>query len=70
MPDLTQFYKQYKSIEPFLKAAEAPADGKEHLQTKEDRRKLDGMYECILCACCSTACPSCMSFFPVLSDLY
>ncbi|GAA97382.1 uncharacterized protein L969DRAFT_87328 [Mixia osmundae IAM 14324] len=58
VPDMTQFYKQYKSIEPFLKADSEPADGKEHLQSREDRQKLDGMYECILCACCSTACPS------------
>ncbi|KAH8922507.1 succinate dehydrogenase and fumarate r [Atractiella rhizophila] len=57
VPDLTQFYKQYKSIEPYLKAP-PPADGREHLQSIEDREKLDGMYECILCACCSTSCPS------------
>ncbi|SCZ90268.1 BZ3500_MvSof-1268-A1-R1_Chr9g10771 [Microbotryum saponariae] len=57
VPDMTQFYKQYKAIEPFLQA-EKPADGKEHLQSREDRKKLDGMYECILCACCSTSCPS------------
>ncbi|KAI5454272.1 succinate dehydrogenase complex, subunit B [Naganishia albida] len=56
VPDLTQFYKQYKSIEPFLKNDNVPA--REHLQTPEDRKKLDGMYECILCACCSTSCPS------------
>lgn len=56
VPDMTQFYKQYKSIEPFLQSS--PPDGKEHLQSQEDRRKLDGMYECILCACCSTSCPS------------
>jgi len=56
--DMTQFYQQYKSIEPWLKTKEKPADGKEFLQTKEDRAKLDGMYECILCACCSTSCPS------------
>jgi len=57
VPDMTQFYKQYKSIKPYLQA-EPPADGREHLQSKEDRLKLDGMYECILCACCSTSCPS------------
>ncbi|KAI9067772.1 succinate dehydrogenase iron-sulfur subunit [Trametes sanguinea] len=57
VPDLTQFYKQYKSIEPWLKNDNPPADH-EHLQSQEDRRKLDGMYECILCACCSTSCPS------------
>lgn len=84
---LHRFYKQYKSIQPYLQA-EKPADGREHLQSKEDRQKLDGMYEvrvsrapaslnnnhsarltsrlllffpnkqCILCACCSTSCPS------------
>jgi succinate dehydrogenase (ubiquinone) iron-sulfur subunit len=53
---MTQFYKQYKSIQPYLQST--PPDGKEHLQSQEDRRKLDGMYECILCACCSTSCPS------------
>ena len=57
IPDLTYFYKQYKSIEPFLKNDNPPAKG-EFLQTQEDRKKLDGMYECILCACCSTSCPS------------
>lgn len=56
--DMTQFYQQYKSIEPWLKTKKQPADGKENLQTKDDRAKLDGMYECILCACCSTSCPS------------
>lgn len=58
VPDLTQFYKQYKSIEPYLQRDEVPADGKENLQSITDRRKLDGLYECILCACCSTSCPS------------
>lgn len=57
VPDLTHFYKQYKSIEPFLKNDNPPAQG-EFLQSTEDRKKLDGMYECILCACCSTSCPS------------
>jgi succinate dehydrogenase/fumarate reductase-like Fe-S protein len=57
IPDLTQFYKQYKSIEPYLKNDNVPEKG-EHLQSQEDRKKLDGMYECILCACCSTSCPS------------
>lgn len=56
VPDLTQFYKQYKSIEPYLQNDNVPE--REHLQSPEDRRKLDGMYECILCACCSTSCPS------------
>ena len=57
VPDMTQFYKQYKSIEPYLQADNVP-DGVEHRQSPEDRKKLDGMYECILCACCSTSCPS------------
>ncbi|XP_021776485.1 succinate dehydrogenase [ubiquinone] iron-sulfur subunit 2, mitochondrial-like [Chenopodium quinoa] len=57
--DMTNFYNQYKSIEPWLKRKNpATTPGKEYLQTKEDRKKLDGMYECILCACCSTSCPS------------
>ncbi|CAK9162415.1 unnamed protein product [Ilex paraguariensis] len=57
--DMTNFYNQYKSIEPWLKRKNPPsALGKEILQSKKDRAKLDGMYECILCACCSTSCPS------------
>jgi succinate dehydrogenase (ubiquinone) iron-sulfur subunit len=55
--DLTQFYKQYKSIEPYLKQKGAIPE-KENLQTIQQREKLDGLYECILCACCSTSCPS------------
>lgn len=58
VPDLTQFYKQYKSIQPYLQRDSLPEDGRENLQTIEDRKKLDGLYECILCACCSTSCPS------------
>jgi succinate dehydrogenase (ubiquinone) iron-sulfur subunit len=58
VPDLTLFYKQYKSIEPWLQRKSFPSDGKENLQSIEDRKKLDGLYECILCACCSTSCPS------------
>lgn len=57
VPDLTLFYKQYKSIEPYLQNDNPPAQG-EFLQSPEDRKKLDGLYECILCACCSTSCPS------------
>ncbi|CAH7690107.1 succinate dehydrogenase iron-sulfur subunit, mitochondrial [Phakopsora pachyrhizi] len=57
VPDMTHFYKQYKSIQPFLKNDNPPKEG-EFLQSPEDRKKLDGMYECILCACCSTSCPS------------
>ncbi|KAL5990059.1 Succinate dehydrogenase [ubiquinone] iron-sulfur subunit 2, mitochondrial [Asimina triloba] len=57
--DMTNFYNQYKSIEPWLKRKTPPPQpGKEILQSKADRAKLDGMYECILCACCSTSCPS------------
>lgn len=58
VPDLTHFYKQYKSIQPYLQRESHPADGRENLQSIEDRAKLDGLYECILCACCSTSCPS------------
>ena len=58
MVDMTNFYNQYKSVEPWLKRKEPAPDGKEILQSKKDRAKLDGMYECILCACCSTSCPS------------
>lgn len=79
VPDLTQFYKQYKSIKPYLQRDTPPADvsqslapvtprmrqnanaedqGRENRQSKDDRKKLDGLYECILCACCSTSCPS------------
>lgn len=58
VPDLTHFYKQYKSIQPYLQRETLPTDGRENLQSIEDRAKLDGLYECILCACCSTSCPS------------
>merc|ERR1712054_531483 len=59
VPDLTNFYNQYKSIEPWLKRKDVKAKGQaEYFQSREDRAKLDGMYECILCACCSTSCPS------------
>ncbi len=55
--DLTHAYAQYASVEPWLKA-DSPPPARERLQTEEDRRKLDGLYECILCFCCSTSCPS------------
>jgi succinate dehydrogenase / fumarate reductase, iron-sulfur subunit len=59
VPDTTHFFAQYASVEPWLKTASAPPPlDKERLQSKEDRAKLDGLYECILCACCSTGCPS------------
>ncbi len=57
VPDLTRFYAQHASIEPWLKTT-TPAPEKEWKQAKGDREKLDGLYECILCACCSTSCPS------------
>jgi succinate dehydrogenase / fumarate reductase iron-sulfur subunit len=57
VPDLTNFYAQYASIQPWLKTA-SPSPEKEWKQSHDDRVKLDGLYECILCACCSTACPS------------
>nr|XP_010937480.1 succinate dehydrogenase [ubiquinone] iron-sulfur subunit 3, mitochondrial [Elaeis guineensis] len=56
--DLTTFYQQYKLIEPWLKTKKKPENGREFLQSPGDRKKLDGLYECILCACCSTACPA------------
>lgn len=55
--DLSLFYAQYRKIEPFLKN-HTPAPAIERLQSPEEREKLDGLYECILCACCSTSCPS------------
>ena len=55
--DLTIFYKQFEKIKPFL-INDTPAPAIERLQSPEDREKLDGLYECILCACCSTNCPS------------
>lgn len=58
IPDLTYFYAQYASIKPWLQTQTQPPPDREILQSKEDRAKLDGLYECILCACCSTSCPS------------
>jgi succinate dehydrogenase (ubiquinone) iron-sulfur subunit len=59
VPDMGNFYEQYRSIEPWLKSKSGKEEGQaEFLQTRTDRAKLDGMYECILCACCSTSCPS------------
>ncbi|MGM0912800.1 MAG: succinate dehydrogenase iron-sulfur subunit [Pseudomonadota bacterium] len=55
--DMGLFYQQYERIQPYLQNDE-PAPAIERLQSPEDRDKLDGLYECILCACCSTACPS------------
>jgi len=56
--DMSNFYAQYKSIEPFLKKKNESVKGKENYQDIKSRAKLDGLYECILCACCSTSCPS------------
>ncbi len=58
VPDLTHFYAQYASIRPWIRTQSPPPPDKERLQSREDRSQLDGLYECILCACCSTACPS------------
>ena len=58
VPDLQNFYAQYESIKPWLKGNENAEKNKERLQSPEEREKLDGLYECILCACCSTSCPS------------
>ena len=58
VPDLTHFYAQYASIKPWIRTETPAPPDKERLQSKEDRAKLDGLYECILCACCSTSCPS------------
>ena len=55
--DMTQFFKQYESIEPYLQNSSVPPE-KERKQSPQQREELDGLYECILCACCSTSCPS------------
>jgi succinate dehydrogenase / fumarate reductase, iron-sulfur subunit len=57
VPDLTVFYAQHASIQPWLKT-DSPSPETEWRQSHDDRAKLDGLYECILCACCSTSCPS------------
>ncbi len=56
--DMTQFYKNYERVKPYLQPGEGPTPAKERLQSPEDRARLDGLYECILCACCTTSCPS------------
>ena len=56
--DMSNFYAQYASIEPWMKTKSPIPSNKERLQSHDDRAKLDGLYECILCACCSTSCPS------------
>ena len=55
--DMSQFFKQYHSVTPYL-INEEPVPERERLQSPQDRDQLDGLYECILCACCTTACPS------------
>jgi len=57
VPDLSGFYAQHRAIEPWLQAKSAEPT-QERRQTPQQREKLDGLYECILCACCSTSCPS------------
>ena len=57
VPDLDMVYAQYRSIEPWLKS-ESPAPDRERLQSEEERARLDGLWECILCFCCTTSCPS------------
>ena len=58
IPDLSQPYRQLTSIEPWLKSETAPANGEERRQSPAEREKLDGLWECVLCFSCSTACPS------------
>jgi len=58
VPDLTNFYAQYAAIKPWMWTQSTSPPDRERLQSKEDRAKLDGLYECILCASCSTSCPS------------
>lgn len=55
--DMNQFYKNFERVTPYLQGEEPPPP-REYLQSPEDRKKLDGLYECILCACCTTSCPS------------
>jgi len=58
VPDLTNFYAQYASVKPWMQTDTPPPPDRERLQSKEDRERLEGLEECILCACCSTSCPS------------
>ncbi len=55
---MSGFYAQYASIKPWLRARSEAPEGRERLQSHDEREQLDGLYECILCACCSTSCPS------------
>lgn len=56
--DLSQFYQQYERVEPYLQNNSGEPPAQERLQSPEERSKLDGLYECILCACCTSSCPS------------
>jgi len=58
VPDMTHFYAQHKSIQPWLRKKSQANHQNENLQSVEERSRLDGLYECVLCACCSTSCPS------------
>jgi succinate dehydrogenase / fumarate reductase iron-sulfur subunit len=58
VPDQTHFFAQYASVQPWIKTQSPPPADRERLQSPEERARLDGLYECILCACCSTSCPS------------
>ena len=58
VPNMTTFYAQYASIKPWIQTQTPAPAGRERLQSREERAKLDGLWECILCACCSTSCPS------------
>ena len=58
VPDLTNAYAQLASVEPWMKTITPPSPDSERLQSEDDRRQLDGLYECILCFCCTTSCPS------------
>lgn len=58
VPDLNHFYAQYESVEPWMQTKSSVPATQERLQSPEDREQLNGLYECILCACCSTSCPS------------
>ena len=55
---MSNFYEQHKQVQPYLQTKEGVDMSVENYQSKEDRAKLDGLYECVLCACCSTSCPS------------
>jgi succinate dehydrogenase / fumarate reductase iron-sulfur subunit len=58
VPDLTHIYAQYEMIEPWMKTDSPTPTSGERLQSPEEREKLDGLWECVLCFCCSTSCPS------------